>query len=76
MAAYQFVQDNIADPLNVGIRKLVITTSRWPQAEERDYDWALIRLDDDPRYSDLKAQWKGQAAGLGTGDGPETDEPP
>ena len=58
MAAYQFVQERIADPINQGIRKLVILTSPWPQADKTDYNWAEAQLQDNPKLADKKAEWK------------------
>ncbi len=58
IAAYQFVDDRIAGPINAGIRKFVIVTSPWPAADDpRDYTWAQIQLLENPELSDLRAEW-------------------
>ncbi|MFP4145168.1 MAG: DUF502 domain-containing protein [Phycisphaeraceae bacterium] len=38
LAAYQFLQDYIAQPINSGIRELVVQTTPWPAVSEKEID--------------------------------------
>jgi len=43
--AYSKIQVLVAEPINHGLRKLVITTTSWPQASDSDYDWIYTNDD-------------------------------
>ena len=46
LAAYQFVQSRIAEPINQGVRELVLRTSPWPRADEDALNDRLEELRD------------------------------
>src|SRR5690606_30831761 len=41
---YSFVSDKIAEPINAGIRAVVVATTPWPAATDRAYSLAEERL--------------------------------
>ena len=53
IAAYQFVDTKIAEPINVGVRRLVILATPWPTATAKDLMYAEENL-----TADQQAEWR------------------
>ncbi|QDU32904.1 hypothetical protein KS4_09430 [Poriferisphaera corsica] len=53
--AYSFVEQRIADPINDGIRSLIVTFSDWPEATSDDYNSEIVL--DYLDTSKLKNRW-------------------
>lgn len=58
IAGYSFVRDNIADPINSGLRQLIPHLSQWPVATEQQILQRQIEIDTDPKHARLKTAWK------------------
>jgi uncharacterized membrane protein len=62
VAVYNFVDEKIANPINAGIRQLVLV-SGWPEATDDDYLYMSARLEAAPdqeqaqRQSEIVADW-------------------
>ncbi len=66
VAVYQFVEQNIANPINAGIRQLVLV-SGWPAATEDDYLWISERLaaGQTEAFEDKAREWGRQREAFG-----------
>jgi uncharacterized membrane protein len=52
MAGYRFVQSNFAEPINIGVRELLVLTAPWPNPQPRDFDLA-----DQEMTAERKSEW-------------------
>ncbi len=56
--AFNFVTEKIADPINRGIRYLVVYTTDWPTATKNNYEEAIDTFNKTDRYQAERAQWQ------------------
>ncbi len=55
---YQFVSENIAQPINTGVQHFVVWATPWPAATENDFSVADDRVANDPEYARERAEWR------------------
>lgn len=66
LMAYNFVDGRVAEPINRGVRQLILLSGRWPTPQPRDYVVAEQRL-----TSDQQARWRSQREALAADLGPQ-----
>lgn len=66
LMAYNFVDGRVAEPINRGVRQLILTTTHWPPPQPRDYLEAEQNLD-----SNQQARWRSQRETLAAALGPD-----
>lgn len=59
--AFDFVSEKIADPINRGVRHLVVYTLPWPKATDRHYEQAIEVFQISEKYASNRAEWKAYA---------------
>lgn len=55
---YQFVSENIAQPINTGVQHFVVWATPWPAATDNDFAVADDRVANDPEYARERAEWR------------------